>query len=57
MTEKELLYVTDALDHEQYFQTKCKETANQLQDTELKSCVQQMAKRHGEIFNSFYGLL
>ena len=32
MSPKELLYVEDALGHEQYFQTKCKETANQIQD-------------------------
>lgn len=57
MTEKELLYVQDALGHEKYFQTKCKETASQIQDSELKSCVEQMAQKHKEIFNSFYGLL
>ena len=27
MTDKELLYIEDALGHEQYFQQKCKETA------------------------------
>ena len=39
MTTKELLYVEDALGHEQYFQTKCRELAGQLQDADLKSCV------------------
>lgn len=57
MTTKELLYIEDALGHEQYFQTKCKETASQLQDTELKTCVEQMAQKHQSIFQSFYGLL
>ncbi len=57
MTEKELLYIEDALGHEQYFQTQCKETANQIQDAELKSCVEQLAKKHQQIFQSFYGLL
>lgn len=57
MTEKELLYVQDALGHEKYFQTKCKETASQIQDSELKSCVEQLAQKHREIFQSFYGLL
>ena len=57
MTAKELLYVEDALGHEQYFQTKCQETANQIQDAELKACVEQMVQKHNQIFQSFYGLL
>ena len=57
MTPKELLYVEDALGHEQFFQTKCQETANQLQDAELRNCVLQMAKTHEKIFQNLYGLL
>lgn len=57
MTTKELLYVEDALGHEKYFQTKCTETANQLQDAELKAYVQQMGKKHQKIFQSLYSLL
>ena len=57
MTSKELLYIEDALGHAQYFQTKCQETANQIQDAELKSFVQQMGQKHQQIFQSFYGLL
>lgn len=57
MTTKELLYVEDALGHEQYFQTKCNEVMNQIQDGELKNCVQEMAQKHKQIFQSFYGLL
>ena len=57
MTNKELLYVEDALGHEQYFQTRCNEVANQLQDAELKMCVQQIAQKHQQLFQSFYGLL
>ena len=37
MTDKELLYVQDALGHEQHFQTQCCNAAQQLQDGELKS--------------------
>ena len=43
MTSKELLYVEDALGHEKYFQTKCNEAAQQIQDETLKQCVMQMA--------------
>lgn len=57
MTNKELLYIEDALGHAQYFQTKCNETASQIQDPQLKTCVQQIAQKHQQIFQSFYGLL
>lgn len=57
MTTKELLYIEDALGHEKYFQSKYKETAEQLQDPQLKSCVEQMAQKHQQIFDSFYSLL
>lgn len=57
MTNKEILYVEDALGHEQYFQTQCCQTVKALQDSELKSFVQQLEQSHAEIFRSFYGLL
>ena len=57
MTLKELLYVEDALGHEQYFKSKCQETMNQIQDADLKTCVQDAMDKHGQIFQSFYGLL
>ena len=57
ITEKELLYVQDALGHEQYFQTQCRETSSKIQDPELKHCIEDMSNKHREIFNSFYGLL
>ena len=57
MTSKELLYLEDALGHEKYFQSKCKATARQLQDLALKTCIEQMAQKHQQIFQRFYGLL
>ena len=57
MTTKELLYVEDALGHAQYFLTQCQETASQIQDPELRDCVEQMHKKHQQIFQSFYSLL
>lgn len=57
MTDKELLYIEDALGHEQYFQQKCQETARSLTDPELKSCVENLGARHCQIFNRFYALL
>ncbi len=57
MTAKELLYVEDALGHEQYFQTKCNETMNQIQDQQLRMTVENMAQKHQQIFQSFFTLL
>ena len=57
MTTKELLYVEDALGHEQYFQTQCCETAGQLQDGELKKFTQELEQEHKSLFQSFYNLL
>ena len=57
MTTKELLYVEDVLGHETYFQTQCRETIGKLQDPELKRCVEDLQTKHGQIFQSFYGLL
>ena len=57
MTEKELLYVQDALGHEQYFKTQCRDTASRIQDGELKRFAQQLEPKHSEIFRSFLGLL
>lgn len=57
MTNKELLYIEDALGHAQYFQTKCNETASRLQDPQLRTCIQQIAQKNQQIFQSFYGLL
>ena len=66
MTNKELLYVEDVLGHEKHFQSQCRETARQLtgytyeevlQDPELRQCVEQMAKKHQQIFQRFFGLL
>lgn len=57
MTSKELLYVEDALGHAEFFQTKCKETAKQLQDPELKSFVKQLGQQHAKCYQHFYTLL
>lgn len=57
MTDKELLYIEDALGHEQVFQTHCKETAQKISDMELKNHVEQLSQKHQRIFQNFYGLL
>lgn len=57
MTTKELLYVEDALGHEKFIQTKCQQTAGQLQDAALKARAEEMAQKHQKLFQSFYNLL
>lgn len=57
MTSKDLLYVEDALGHEKYFKTQCKDVISKLEDDDLKQCVNDMAQKHDMIFKSFYGLL
>lgn len=57
MTTKELLYLEDALGHEKYFQTKCNEAINAVQDQSLKACIEEIAKKHSDLFQKFYTLL
>ena len=57
MTEKELLYLEDALGHEQYFAAHCNEMANKLQDPDLQHCVKQYADRHQQLVAEFRQLL
>ena len=57
MTNKELLYIEDALGHEKYFKEKCQECSAQLTDGELKNFVTDLTQKHGNIFSGFYQLL
>ena len=57
MSPKELLYIEDALGHEQFSMTQCQEAVQQLQDSELKQYAQQMYNKHQQIFSNFYGLV
>jgi hypothetical protein len=43
MSEKELLYLEDALTHEQFLQKQCTECASKLSDPELKNFVSTLA--------------
>ena len=57
MSPKELNYIEDALGHEQFLKTQCQEAMQNLQDQELKSCVQQISQKHQQIFDNFYNLV
>ncbi len=57
MSPKELSYIEDALGHEQFLQTQCKQAAEQLQDPQLKQYAQQLADKHRELFAQFLQLV
>ena len=54
MTPKELLYVKDALGHEQHMQQKCQQTASQLTDKSLQNYVKKLETRFGDHFTTLY---
>ena len=57
MTEKELLYVEDALGHECFMKTCAPIVANQLADANLSNYMREVEKEHTELFNKFLNLL
>ena len=57
MTPKELLYIEDALGHEKHLKLQCQDFAEKFQNPELKALAEELAKRHQEIFDTFYKLL
>ena len=57
MTPKELLYIQDALSHEQHMQQKCCTYASQLKDPQLKDFVEQLSKKHQQHYDRLLQLL
>lgn len=57
MTQKELLYVEDALEHEKFMKTCSCKTSEQLKDLSLSSYIKQLENTHSELFNKFLNLL
>ena len=57
LTNKELLYVEDALGHECFMKSCSKKTSNQLTDTALSQYIGELEQKHNEIFNKFLNLL
>ncbi len=57
MTNKELLYVEDALGHECFMKTAAENTANQLTDINLSNYVKELSREHNDLFNKFLNLL
>ena len=57
MSPKELLYLEDALGHEQFLKTQCQQAAQALQNPQLKQCVSQLEEKHAKLFQKLYGLM
>lgn len=57
MSPKELMYIEDALNHEQFLQSQFQQAAQALQNPQLKNCVSQMAKNHNQLFQKLYQLV
>ncbi len=57
MTEKELLYVEDAVNHELYMIKTCKEVEDCLTDENLSKVVKKIESKHESILEMFMNLL
>lgn len=57
MTNKELLYIEDALGHENFMKSCSMKTSNQLTDTTLSTYIGELEKKHTDLFNKFLNLL
>ena len=57
MTPKELLYVEDALGHTKEMQTSFCDFASQIQDTELRGFVEQLANENSQWYSKFIEVL
>lgn len=57
MSPKELMYIEDALSHEQFLAAQCQQAAQSLQNPELKNYVNQLAQQHHQLFNKLYQLV
>ena len=52
MSPKELSYIEDALNHEQFLKNQCDEAMKCLTDSQLVSCVKELKENHQQIFDS-----
>ena len=57
MTNKELLYVEDALSHEKFMKTSSQKASTQIQDPILSGYMEELETKHNELYNKFLNLL
>ena len=57
MTSKELLYIEDALGHENFMKSCASKTSSKLTDPTLSTYIGELVQKHEELKNSFLNLL
>ncbi|NLO84339.1 MAG: hypothetical protein GX096_02785 [Clostridiales bacterium] len=57
MSPKELMYIEDALGHEQFLQTQCQQAAQALKNPQLKNYATQLANQHQQLFQKLFQLV
>ncbi len=57
MTNKELLYIEDALGHENFMKSCSCKASEQLTDPTLSSYLKELEGQHTDLFNKFLNLL
>ncbi len=57
MTNKELLYVEDALGHECFMKSCSSKTSAQITDQTLSTYIGELSQKHTELFDKFLNLL
>jgi hypothetical protein len=57
MSDKELLYIEDAINHARLLESKCNHSASMLTDTNLQSFCKQIAERQRQLYTNLYQLL
>lgn len=57
MSEKEIMYVEDALNETKLCKEKCNNYGNQIMDRELKAFVKDLEARQQQIFSQIYKVL
>ncbi len=57
MTQKELLYLEDAIGHEQNLSKICEESLNLINDDQLKSFIENELNKHNSLKEELINLL
>ena len=57
MSPKELMYIEDALSHEQFLAAQCQQAAQSLQNSQLRQYVTELANKHNQLFKQLYQLV
>lgn len=57
MTDKELLYIEDAVNHEIYMIETCNEISDCLTDENLSKLIKKMKKKHENLLNMLMEIL